>query len=506
MLIGALLFFVGYLFQCWPRFFNPYFGVDVWRNLSIADEIRKYKRLPRRNLPKYMLKGPFDYPPLLNIFLSLFSKKWLEKYQGFIAPLFDAITGFILFSFTLFLTREVAVALLAQLLFVTNPLAAMENASLTARSLGNLTFSLTFLFIILFTVFHSWAYFLLAIIFGFLVIFAQKMASQALIMISVIFMLFRMDVSYVLIVSLSILVALLLAGDLYVRIASGHLSVLRYFRKILDNRYAHQVSGNIALKGGNDFIDKVKSYVNKQPFLAMLASAPLVTMGLVLSLWGLIFIPKSFSIPPELYLYHILFQFCLWLIVLYYFGILTAQVRAIQFLGEGMKYLVFASFPASFIVAYVSFYEIRLNANFIPLVFSLVVVAMSVAQTVFLQKKGIVNDRQRTLTPVLRQVMDFLQNEPGEIRLATIPFSLSDIIAYFTKCNVFSSDSAFVLGNDPAYTDFYPVLKRPLEEILSVHNINYLLIDKNYVNPEALQLAAGSKIVLERENLCLIKR
>ena len=506
MLIGLLLSFAGYLFQSWPRFFNRYFGVDVWRNLSIADEIRTHRRLPRQNLPKYMLKGPFDYPPLLTIALSLFPKKWLERYQGFIAPLFDAITGFILFAFAFFLTKDIAVAALAQLLFITNPLAAMENASLTARSLGNLTFSLTFLFTILFTVFHSWAYFLLAVMFAFLVLFAQKMASQALIMTSVIFAFFIADVSYVCIVSLGIVAALLVAKDLYLRIARGHLCVLRYFRKILDDRYAHQVAGTIPSKGGNDFIDKVKSCVRQRPFLAMVASAPLVTLGLALSLWGLLFIPKSFSIPPIMHLYQILLQFCLWLIVLYCVGILTAEVRIVQFLGEGMKYLVFASFPASFVVAYVSFYEIRLSTNYIPFLSTVAVIAMSIAQTVFLQKKGIVNDRQRSLTPSLRQVMDFLERQPGEIRLATIPFSLSDMVAYFTKCNVLSSDSAFVLGNNPAYTDFYPALKKPLEDIMSAHNINYLLIDKNYVSLAALQLAEGSRIVLERENLCLIKR
>jgi len=105
ILSGIAVSLLGYLIQVRPRFYNRYFGVDTWRNLSISDYIRTHKRLPEE-LPKYMLKGPFDYPPFLNIILALLPKKFVEDYQGFISPIFDTINNILIFIVTYILTRE----------------------------------------------------------------------------------------------------------------------------------------------------------------------------------------------------------------------------------------------------------------------------------------------------------------------------------------------------------------------------------------------------------------
>jgi len=90
-------------------------------------------------------------------------------------------------------------------------------------------------------------------------------------------------------------------------------------------------------------------------------------------------------------------------------------------------------------------------------------------------------------------------------QLAGVPDEVTILAGRISYTDILSSDSAYVLGNSPDYLDYYPVLRRPLDEILNKHNINYLLIDKNYVDLQELNLT-GTNIVLEEGNLCLIKR
>lgn len=169
--LGVSLF--GYLIQVRPRFYNRYFGVDTWRNLSIADYIRAHKELPHQ-LPKYMLKGPFDYPPFLNILLALLPKKFVEDYQGFISPAFDCLNSFIVFTLTFILTKGLAIAVFAQLVYMLTPMIVIENSSLNARSLGGLLFSLAFLSTIFYSVNPRPLLFILAVVFTTALLFLKR--------------------------------------------------------------------------------------------------------------------------------------------------------------------------------------------------------------------------------------------------------------------------------------------------------------------------------------------
>src|SRR3989338_5313940 len=106
--IGLVFSMFNFIFQIRPRLYNRYFGVDTWRNLSIADYIREHKKLPDY-LPKYMLKGPFDYPPVICIISALLPKNFVEKYNGFISPFIDSVHNFFLFVFSYYLTGNITI-------------------------------------------------------------------------------------------------------------------------------------------------------------------------------------------------------------------------------------------------------------------------------------------------------------------------------------------------------------------------------------------------------------
>lgn len=502
ILFGILVSLLGYFIQVRPRFYNRYFGVDTWRNLAIADYIREHKKLPEE-LPKYMLKGPFDYPPFLNLLLSLLPKKFAEAYQGFISPFFDSLNNLIVFIITYLFAKDLSTAVFAQLIYILMPVIVIENASLNARSLGGLLFSLSFLLTIFCSIHYRPSLFILAIISTTALLFSQKMAAQALSLLSLAFSIAERNFIYLLILGISVAAAILVSRGFYIRVLTGQLSVLKYFRMVIKERYAHQVRGVTPATKGQDFVDRIKATIRDYPLFALLAGSPLVTIGFLMSLWLLLF-PGSASLIAYPTLSLILHKFSLWLVVLYCLGIITAQVRLFQFLGEGMKYLVYAVLPASFIIAIVTSRLLLKNNNALPFFFITGVLLLSLIQIFLLQNKAVIKDVTRSITPALRKMMGFLENDPAEVRLATIPFSLSDSIAYFTKSNILSSDSAYVLGHNPDYIDYYPVLRRPLEEILNKHKITYLLIDKNYVTIPELNLSK-TDIVFESGNLCLLK-
>ena len=138
---------ISYLLQTYPRFFNKYFGVDVWTRLLEVRIIRKnHFRIPARPIKKgFIFEGYFDYPPVFILLLSLLGTKNLEKYQGLIAPFFDALLNIFVFFVAIQLTGNLYIALISQLIYTLTPIVAIENSSLVPRSIGYLLFSISFL-------------------------------------------------------------------------------------------------------------------------------------------------------------------------------------------------------------------------------------------------------------------------------------------------------------------------------------------------------------------------
>ena len=510
LLIGLIFSVINFLFQIRPRIYNRYFGVDTWRNLSIADYIRDHKRLPDF-LPKYMIRGPYDYPPFICILLALFPKKFIEDYQGFISPFIDSIHNFFVFIVSYLLTAgDIRISILVQLIHILTPSVVMENSSLTARGLGSFMFSLSFLSIIFYSVYNSFPLLIAAIFFTVILLFTQKMAVQTLFFLCIFFSLIEFNILYIGIFLISVLLAIIVSGGFYLRVLKGQLAVLKYFRIIINDRYAHQVRGNTPVLQSRDFVSKVNSMIGRYPILALVSANPFMFIAFIIGIVSLFNPGLGFGTVPDLRsearrigtvpLFLFTNKFILWIMTLYILGLATAQIKPLQFLGEGVKYLTYGVFPAAFIISLSVF---SCSNNLFSL-FVILTMAGCLLQILILQNNAIIKDSMRTVTPGLRNIMNYLQNTQGEVRLATMPFSLSDTVAYFTKCNILSSDSGYVLGNSKDYLDYYPVIKKPLDEIFEKYKINYLLINENYVKVEELPLREKN-VVLKEEQFYLLK-
>ena len=81
------------------------------------------------------------------------------------------------------------------------------------------------------------------------------------------------------------------------------------------------------------------------------------------------------------------------------------------------------------------------------------------------------------------------------------PQQMGDALLYFTRCKILTSDTLIGLNK---LADFYPVLKKPMSEIIKKYKITHVYFDRNYVELEELKLKKY-KILVDSDNYVLLK-
>src|SRR3972149_8753027 len=105
-LLGLIVPTLSFCLQIWPRLIKRYFGVDTWKWLFVADYVRKHKKLPAESTKRYIANSVYGYPPLIILLLSLFPKKFLERFQFICSPFFDFINNYLIFQFAFILFND----------------------------------------------------------------------------------------------------------------------------------------------------------------------------------------------------------------------------------------------------------------------------------------------------------------------------------------------------------------------------------------------------------------
>ena len=179
----------------------------------------------------------------------------------------------------------------------------------------------------------------------------------------------------------------------------------------------------------------------------------------------------------------------IWALSLFVVGIAIRQLHAIEWLGEGERYGEYGAFPTAIITG-VLITETTDELKWVGLgVFVVVALGAGLIPSVALQRRVIVGDSSRSLTPDLQIIMDTLNNRQTEARLMTIPLSLADFALYFSSAKVLSTDSSF--GHLQHYSDFFPVLRVPINVIFRRFAINLLLVNESYVSLDELGLGSA---------------
>jgi len=488
-LFGTIFPIASYILQIYPRIFNKYFGVDVWTLLIEINLIRKNGHsVPKRRIKKgFIIDGYFDYPPLFLVLLSFLPKKFLFNFQGFISPLFDAMLNIIIFFIVYQMTQSVVFALVAQLIYTTIPVAALENSALLPRSLGYSLFMLSFFFAIVFTTSGNQIALVASIILATLTLLSHKFATQSLFFISIFFTIFEKNLYYIGILLSSIVLAVIVSRGYYINVLKSHVRIIHFWIKNRKNRFAHQVYGNISLKKNPDLIGIIYKLLTKLAPVTLL-SANFWIFSIVLFL----ILQPSFPI--------LINKMVIWIAFFYVFGVLVLMIPQLTPIGEGYRYIEMTTLPTAIVAAFIFFYLYNSELRELALAGYVIVLVSNLTIIIFTQKKAIIADTNRSLTGDLTKMYNFINKLPTTPRIMCIPHQITTMTVYNTRANVLVN---FDVEGLQKMSDFYPVFKKPIIEIAKKFDINYILLRENFAKLKDLKLTNSKVVYRSGENLLI---
>lgn len=494
-----IIAFLCFVLQVWPRVFNRYFGIDTWRHLDIADYIRRHG-IPERMPPKYLIDGPFDYPPLFLMLLSKFNRKFLERYEWLFSPALNILTSLLVFGFTLFLTKNFWGSVIAQSIFILTPIIALEASQLSTRPIGMLLFSLVYLAVIYFSVYHNWVIFLVSVGLLTVLLLTHKMPVQALFFLLIFFSVLDKTFWYAAIFLCGVALAVILSKGYYLKIFKGHIAILNFWRVHIKNRYAHQIRGLNEQSPSPDPIVRIQRLIRNIPIASVFGSNPWIVFIII----AMVFIKPQqwnyFGIDEGIF-YKLLYA----PLFLCAVSFAVKIIKPLGFLGEAERYLEYSALASGVTAVFLLFGAMAMGNFGLILGLALLTGAGCLGSIIFLQRKIVLQDKERTVTKELQAMFDYLNSlkEKEEIRLATMPLYLVAFTMYFVdNIKVLSTESA--VAHITGLSDYFPVLKKPLAEIFKRFGINYCLVNEHYVGVSELDLP-GKEIVRKEGHYTLLK-
>ncbi len=495
--VGVLISLLSFIYQIWPRLKRKYFGVDPWRHLLVAEYIRKHKCLPESLTEKYITSAPFGYPPVMSLYLALFPKKFADKYNFIFAPIFDAIHNYLIFITTFLLTNNLLAATFAQVIAVLTPVIVLESSVLSPRILSYLLFSASFFSLLLFSINGEYLWLILAGILLFILFYEHRFGIQAYFFSMVAFSIVEHSPRYVIFFLIIFGLVILLGGKKYRLIFTEHMGSLVYWYKNGNLRFGHQFRHTKEDPKSVEFVRKLFLFSSKLPFVSIVGESPWLLIFLaILCIKSFNLISVSSVLPST-----ILDKLILWVIALSVVSLLVLSIKKLRFIGEGYRYIEYVIFPLAIILgSYVPFLFSRYKDLLISLsVFTFICLFFGI---IFLQKKLILNDRNRTITKEKWEIINYLNSNVGDsLRLAVFPQQEGDAILYFAKGKVLTADSLINLAQ---IDDFYPAIKKPMVDIIKKYKLNHIFFDKRYVSFEELDLRKY-KVIKDINDFVLVK-
>jgi len=459
----------SFLLQTYPRFFNKYFGVDVWTRLLEIDHVKKAgNRIPGKIKKGFIIEGYFDYPILFPWIFSFFSKQFLLRIQGFVSPFFDVLQNILVYFIAYQLTENIAIALLSQLIYSLIPIIPIENSYLTPRSLGYFIFTLAFYPIMLFHSNHDVRYLFTGFMFSVILFLTHRFALQSFLFISLCFTIIDKSPVYIASFLFAFITSVIITNGYYLRVAKGHLYNIYFWIKNYENRFAHQIYGNIKPKK-QDWVGKI------YPLLSMLSPITIIaTNSWILSsfIYFYIYYFKVSGFPKNM----IYFKMSIWVLFFYIIGSIILKVKKLIPIGEGQRYLEMATVPSSVLSAVLVYYSIQ-KWGILVLVFFILFALGNLLMILLLQIKGIIKDKNRSLTKELIEMYIYINKLPGKLRILCIPHQITTMTVYNTKADI------FVNADNPGLMkiqDVYPVLKKPIIALQKEYNLNYVLFRESF--------------------------
>lgn len=494
MIVTALIIpILSYLLQTYPRLFNRYFGVDVWTRLLEINHVKKSgHKIPGKITKGFIIDGTFDYPILFPWIFSFFPKKNLLKFQGFVSPFFDALQNILVFYIAFSLTHSVPIAFVSQVVYSLIPMIPVENSYLTPRSLGYLMFTLSFYPLLLFYNTSGPIYIVLSIVFTTVLFLTHRFALQSFIFICLFFSITTASPFFLFVPILGFILATLLTKGYYLRVAKGHLYNIYFWTKNYKYRFSHQIHGLTARKK-LDWVGTIYFLLSEFSPIFLLVTDVWVISAFIYFYYFLT--GTNLAIQNSMF-----YLMSLWVIFFYVLGAVILRVKILIPIGEGQRYLEMATVPVSILSSLLLFHFYDSYGTVVVIGF-LIVALGNLGMILFIQIKGIIKDKNRSLTSELIDLFRFINKLPGNPRIMCIPHQITTMTVYHTKAEILvNADNKGLME----IMQFYPVLKLSIEELKSKYKLDYLILKESFAKLDDLRLKR-TKIVYNSNGMLLIK-
>jgi len=494
LFVSALVIpILGFFLQSYPRFFNKYFGVDVWTRLLEIDQVKKaHHKIPGRITKGFIIDGFFDYPPVFPFIFSFFPKDFLLKKQGFIAPFFDAIQNVVVFFIAMQITHNPAVAFLSQAIYGLTPIISIENSYLTPRSLGYLLFTLSFYPLLVFHTTHQPQLLFVSIFFTILLFLTHRFALQAFLFTAVFFAIYDKSAIYIFVPIIGFLGAILVTKGYYLRVAKGHLSNIYFWVINYQDRFSHQIYGR-KNKQKSDWVGKIYGLLS--------TFSPVFLFGLNIWLFsGFVYFYLIYFTNFSIIKTPVLVSMSVWILSLYVLAAIVLKVKWLIPIGEGQRYLEMCTVPSSILSAVLFFFFYNRFGIIVVFVLSLMLIE-NLLLIITIQIKGIIKDKNRSLTQNIIEAYSYINKLSGTPRIMCIPHQITTMTVYHTKADILvNADNPRLLK----LSDFFPVVKKPIEEIIKKYSLDYILLRENFAKLSDLHIK-NPKVVFRADDILLLK-
>ncbi len=492
-LLPLIIPLLSFILQSYPRLFNKLFGVDVWTRLLETDHIRKNNhRIPTKILGgQFLIEGYFDYPPIFPTILSFIPRTKLLHIQGIIAPFIDSLQVIFVFYLAYYLTGNQLLALTAQVMYMLTPMIAIENSYLTPRSLGYFNFSLAVVPLLLFVFQGNILFYILGVLFTSLLFLTHRFAIQSFLFIAIFFTFLLNTGVFMQSFLLGFAIAMLATRGYYIRVLKGHMFNIYFWIKNLDYRFAHQIRGVIKKNTKTDFVNKIYTFLS--------VFSPVAIFGL--NPWALSGFGVLLSFQAGWLHQNPLYQaMSAWIIFFYVLGVVVLKTKKLMPIGEGQRYMEMATVPSSILSSYLLFELLKSPFSLLIKVLFVLLLLLNLSVILFIQIKGVIKDKNRSITSDLEKVFSFINKQNTRPRIVCIPHQNTTMTIYHTKAQV------FVNADNPGLMrvqEVYPILTVPINELARKYDLTHALVKESFATLKELGLSQ-KKVVYESGDVKLV--
>lgn len=493
-LIPFIIPLLSFMLQSYPRMFNKLFGVDVWTRLLEIDHVRKNNhKIPTEKLTgQFIVDGYFDYPPIFPTLLSYIPKNKLLLIQGFVAPFIDSLQVVLVYYVAYFITKDIGISLLAQLMYMLTPMIAIENSYLTPRSLGYLNFSIAVLPLLVYMQNGNYWFYVIGVFFTSLLFLTHRFAIQSFLFLALFFTFYLNTAIFIQSFLMGFAIALIITKGYYLKVLKGHLYNIYFWVKNLDHRFSHQVRGRVTKQIKTDFVGNIYKFISVFSPIAVFGLNPWSLSGFIIVISSYF---KILNVPP------LFMVFAVWILFFYFFGVLVLKTKYLMPIGEGQRYMEMATVPSVILSAYLFFQVLNSPYRAISIVVIVLILLVNLFVILLIQMKAVIKDRNRSVTNDLMKVFRYINRQKLPLRIICIPHQNTTMTIYHTKAQV------FVNADNPGLMkvqEVYPILKVPLKDLAKKYRLSHVLVKESFVALGELKLLSKN-VVYQSGDVKLIK-